>query len=58
MRVLIKNNDADIMFMMGEIFTSIAQSLEKITFAFNSDLIKNVLLRGLPMKTKKVLEGK
>ena len=55
---LIKNNDADIMFMMGEIFTSIAQSLEKITFAFNSDLIKNVLLRGLPMKTKKVLEGK
>lgn len=58
LQTLIKNNDADIMFMMGEIFTSIAQSLEKITFAFNSDLIKNVLLRGLPMKTKKVLEGK
>jgi hypothetical protein len=45
----------DIEFVFGSIFKIISDSLKNIKFYFNHDLTDNILLKGLPQVTKKIL---
>ncbi len=47
----------DIAFIFQSIFSCIQENLAQIHFHFNRDLSDNILLRGLPMTTKNVVEG-
>ena len=53
---LLKNRGKDVAFFFQTVFYEIAERLKKIPMAFNRDLIDNVLLRGLPQETKRVME--
>ncbi len=48
----------EIAFIFRSIFYDIAENLKEIPFRFNTDLSDNILLRGLPMMTKRIMEGK
>ncbi len=48
----------EIVFVFEMIFLDIRESLTQIPFHFNRDLPDNILLRGLPMMTKRIMEGK
>ena len=47
----------EVQFAFHAIFFDIRESLSQITFHFNRDLSDNILLRGLPAVTKKVMQG-
>ena len=47
----------EINFVFHAIFFDIRESLANIEFRFNRDLSDNILLRGLPMMTKRVMNG-
>ncbi len=48
----------EVEYAFHSLFFDIRENLSKIKFHFNRDLSDNILLRGLPMMTKKVMEGK
>ncbi len=50
--------EEEINFVFQSLFFDIRDNLENIPCAFNTDLIDNVLLRGLPAMTKRIMEGK
>ena len=50
-------NSADVRFIFHSIFFDIRENLSHLEFRFNRDLSDNVLLRGLPMMTKRIMEG-
>ena len=54
---LLESHREEIEYIFHAIFYDIRASLAEIEFVFNRDLIDNVLLRGLPMQTKQVLDG-
>ncbi len=47
----------DIEFIFNALFFDIRENLAKIKFYFNRDLTDNILLRGLPATTKRVMTG-
>ncbi|MBO5411459.1 MAG: hypothetical protein J6A38_00020 [Clostridia bacterium] len=47
----------EIRYIFHALFFDIRENLSKISFRFNRDLSDNILLRGLPAMTKKVMEG-
>ena len=47
----------EVNFIFNAIFFDIRESLTGISFRFNRDLSDNILLRGLPTMTKKVMQG-
>jgi len=47
----------EVRFVFHAIFFDIRENLSKITFHFNRDLSDNILIRGLPATTKRVMEG-
>ena len=47
----------ELRFVFHAIFYDIRENLSKLTFHFNRDLSDNILLRGLPMTTKRIMEG-
>ena len=47
----------EISFVFRSLFFDIRENLSKIEFRFNRDLSDNILLRGLPMMTKRVMDG-
>ena len=47
----------EVRFVFHAIFFDIRENLSKLTFHFNRDLSDNILLRGLPMMTKRVMDG-
>ena len=51
---VIKNQELS--FVLNGLFNSIQESLKNIKFYFNTDLIDNILLRGIQNKTRQVLE--
>ena len=53
---LMKTRGEDINFTFSEIFAGLKQSLSSCKFYFNHDLIDNVILRGLPAVTLKILK--
>jgi hypothetical protein len=55
---LIKEKGSEIIFVFGMLLSNIKNNSLKLKFKFNHDLIDNILLRGLPMQTKQVMENK
>ena len=53
---LIKNNGKELAFVFNDIFTSIQECCANIKFHFNSDLVKNILLRGIVTTTNEVVK--
>ena len=47
----------EIRFIFHAIFYDIRENLSQIEFRFNRDLSDNILLRGLPMMTKRIMDG-
>ena len=55
---LTKGEKADgVKYIFHALFFDIRESLSKIEFHFNRDLSDNILLRGLPAVTKRILSG-
>ena len=48
----------EVRYVFNAVFFDIRENLSNIEFKFNRDLSDNILLRGLPTVTKKVMEGK
>lgn len=48
----------EIAFIFQSIFFDIRENLSQIPFRFNTDLSDNILLRGIPAVTKRIMEGK
>lgn len=48
----------EVEFVFNALFYDIRENLAQIQFKFNRDLSDNILLRGLPITTKRVMEGK
>lgn len=53
--ILLKDHSEDMFFTFDVIFREIADCLKNVKFHFNTDLIANILLRGLPAKTDEVI---
>jgi hypothetical protein len=53
---LLKEQDQELGFIFGTMFAEIRQRLAQLSMGFNRDLVENVLVRGLPAQTKKVLQ--
>ncbi|MBE7079615.1 MAG: hypothetical protein E7371_00080 [Clostridiales bacterium] len=47
----------DVRFVFHALFYDIRENLSHLHFHFNRDLVDNVLLRGLPMMTKRIMDG-
>ncbi len=54
---LIEKFGKEITFVFHSLFYDIRECLANIKFHFNRDLSDNILLRGLPMVTKNIMEG-
>ncbi len=54
---LIEAQAEDLQFIFGTLFTDIQERLAKLPMSFNRDLVDNILLRGLPAETKRVMQG-
>lgn len=54
---LLKEHGADVSFLFDTLFYSIRENLAQITFPFNRDLTDNILLRGLPCETARIMRG-
>lgn len=48
----------EVAYIFHSLFFDIRENLSHIEFRFNRDLSDNILLRGLPMMTKRIMEGK
>jgi hypothetical protein len=47
----------EVRFVFNAVFFDIRENLSHLTFHFNRDLSDNILLRGLPMMTKRIMDG-
>ena len=54
--LLQRKTGEEVRFAFHAIFFDIRESMANVTFHFNRDLCDNILLRGLPAMTKKVME--
>lgn len=54
----VKKNGKDLVVVFGSILGDIAEKSKNIDFKFNHDLIDNILLRGLYLQTKTIMENK
>ncbi len=54
----LKNKSTDLNFIFGTVIENIRELTKKITYAFNHDLTDNILMRGLAVKTKQIMENK
>ncbi len=52
---LILEHEKDIIFIFSGIFIQISENYSKIPMKFNTDLVHNILTRGIPSKTKQIL---
>ena len=52
-----KKYNEEIGFLFNTLFYDLRESLSKIKFYFNRDLTDNVILRGLPLETERVMKG-
>lgn len=55
---LMEKNGQEIAFLFDTLFYSMRESLSGITFYFNRDLTDNVILRGIPAETARVIQGR
>ncbi len=54
---LMAQNGEEIAFLFNTIFYDMREGLGGVTFHFNRDLTDNVILRGLPAETERVMRG-
>lgn len=54
---LMEQRGEEISFLFDTSFYAMRESLEQIPFSFNRDLSDNVILRGLPLETARVMRG-
>lgn len=54
---LLAQNGQEVRFLFDTLFYSLRENLAKIEFSFNRDLTDNVILRGLPAETMRVMRG-
>ena len=54
---LLRENGEDIRFLFHALFYDMREALGGVTFHFNRDLTDNVILRGLPLETERVMKG-
>lgn len=47
----------EVRFIFHAMFFDVRENLSHLQFHFNRDLVDNVLLRGLPMMTKRIMDG-
>ncbi len=55
---LLKENDGEVGFLFDTIFLDLRENLGGIRFYFNRDLTDNIILRGIPLETRRVMSGK
>ncbi len=53
----VKNNKGELIFIFDNLFADMRESLANIKFYFNHDLTDNIILRGIPLKTRQLLFG-
>lgn len=56
-KTLISAHAEDINYIFSSIFSEIAESRKNIKFYFNMDLIDNILFHGMPVQTKRAIDG-
>lgn len=54
---LLEDNKEEVSFLFDSMFYAMREGLSGVKFHFNRDLTDNVILRGLPLETKRVFEG-
>ena len=55
---MMQKNGKDLSFTFSDVFANLKMSIAECKFYFNHDLIDNVLIRGLNVQTKTILENK
>ena len=54
---LMEKDGAEISYLFDTLFYAMRENLSKVQFYFNRDLTDNVILRGLPLETARVMRG-
>lgn len=54
---LVEEHEADLAFLFDTLFYSMREGLADISFRYNRDLTDNVVLRGIPLMTQRVMRG-
>lgn len=54
---LLKENGQELAFLFDTLFYDLREGLAGVKFYFNRDLTDNVILRGIPLETRRVLSG-
>ncbi len=54
----VEANEGEITFLFDSLFADMRSALSQIKFTFNHDLTDNIILRGIPLKTRKLVYGK
>ena len=52
----VNRNNEELTFIFDSLFADMRIRLSKINFAFNHDLTDNIILRGIPLKTRSLLK--
>lgn len=52
----VEKNAEELTFLFDSLFADMRVRLSKINFAFNHDLTDNIILRGIPLKTRRLLK--
>ena len=50
----VKKGEKELVFIFDMLFAQLRESLSAIQFHFNHDLTDNIILRGIPLKTRTV----
>lgn len=53
----VEKNREEINFLFDSLFAEMRQSLSELEFKFNHDLTDNIILRGIPIKTRNLIAG-
>ena len=56
-RICCKKNGEEVNFVFRSVFAGNAEHMQNIRFYFNHDLTDNIILRGIPAATQRVLCG-
>ncbi|MBQ8352324.1 MAG: hypothetical protein IJY34_00870 [Clostridia bacterium] len=54
---LLETQKKELQFIFGTLFSDINEKMARVPMGFNRDLTDNVLLRGLPATTKKIMQA-
>jgi len=54
---LLEKHGKDLSFAFSDIFAGLKQAIGGCEFAFNHDLIDNIMIRGIPATTLKILKN-